>query len=405
MSTSLLYHGFGVRGYELKRTRYEEGVVEFEIDLPRERWRCSACGGRTLTAHGRVPNRRWQTVPIGGKQVWLRFDVPRIECHGCGVTRQVAVHFAEPRKSYTRALARYVLELLRSMTIQDVAHHVCLSWDTVKEIQKTYLLRHFAKPALRHLRQLAIDELAIGKGHRYVTVVLDIDRQRVVYVGEGKGAAALDDFWKRLKASGAKIQAVATDLSKAYLLAVMTHLPKAKHVADPFHIVKLMNEKLSELRRLLYHELTDKLHQKVLKGTRWLLLKNPENLDPRRNERQRLQEALQLNEPLALGYYLKEDLRQLWDQPDRQTALVVLNDWIRRAMASCIGPFQKMASTLALVRTSVLNHYRYPISTGLLENTNNKIQLLRRRAYGYRDQEFFKLKIYALHTTKYALVG
>jgi transposase len=405
MSTSLLYHGFGVRGYQLRRTDFVEGKIELQIDQPRKRWRCSECGGRDLIAHGRVEHRRWQTIPIGKKRVWIRFDVPRVECRGCGVTRQLAVGFAEPKKSYSRALAGYVLELLRWMTIQDAADHTGLAWDTVKDIQKRYLQRQFAKPKLKGLRHLAIDELCIGKGHRYVTVVMDLDTAAVVHVGEGKGADSLDGFWRRLKASGAKVRAVATDLSQAYLLAVRKHLRKAKHVADPFHIVKLMNQRLSELRRQLHREMSDKLGKQVLKGTRWLLLKNPENLDPRRDERQRLDEALRLNQPLATAYYLKEDLRQIWSQPSRATTRAVLNDWIRRAKASSLKPLEQMAKTLATVRASVLNHCIHPISTSPLETINNKIQLLRRRAYGFRDLEFFKLRIYALHTTKYELIG
>src|SRR5262249_15625353 len=160
----------------------------------------------------------------------------------------------------------------------------------------------------------AIDEIAIAKGHRYVTVVLDLLSGAVVFVGDGKGVDALKPFWRRLRAARAKIKAVATDMSKAYIRAVRDHLPKAVHVFDHFHVIKLFNDKLSAFRRALYAQLTSEPERKILKGTRWLLLKNPENLDPDKNERERLDEALQLNAPLATAYYLKEDLRQIWLQ-------------------------------------------------------------------------------------------
>jgi transposase len=134
-------------------------------------------------------------------------------------------------------------------------------------------------------------------------------------------------------------------------------------------------------------------------------LKNPENLDPRRNEHERLDEALRMNGPLATVYYMKEDLRQIWEQNDKATARQVLQDWIRRAEASGIKILQQFATTLALYRGGILAYYDYPISTGPLEGTNNKIKTMKRQAYGFRDQQFFKLKIYALHRTKYALVG
>lgn len=134
-------------------------------------------------------------------------------------------------------------------------------------------------------------------------------------------------------------------------------------------------------------------------------MKNPENLDPKHHERERLAEALKLNQPLAIAYYLKEDLRQIWSQSDRAEAARVLDDWVRRAEATSIRMLQKFACTLALSRSAILNYYQYRISTGPLEGTNNKIRTMQRQAYGFRDQEFFRLKIFALHETKYALIG
>jgi transposase len=297
------------------------------------------------------------------------------------------------------------LELSRHMTIQNVAEHLNVSWDVVKEIQREHLTRRFARPKLKHLRQIAIDEISIGKGHRYLTLVLDLESGAVVFVGDGKGADALRPFWSRLRSSGAKIKAVAIDMSLAYIEAVTSHLPRAKIVFDHFHIIKLYNEKLSDLRRQVYHSLTDVLQKKVLKGTRWLLLMNPENLDKKKNEPQRLQEALDLNAPLYVAYYLKEQLRLVWDQPDKKTARENLNAWIALADYSGVRMLQQMAKTLAFHREGILAWYDYPISTGPLEGTNNKIKTMKRQAYGFRDHEFLKLKILGIHETKYALVG
>ena len=291
------------------------------------------------------------------------------------------------------------------MTLQDVANHLQVSWDTVKEIQRRHLETRYAKPPLKGVRRIAIDEISVGKGHRYVTVVLDLDSGAVVFVGEGKGADALDPFWKRLRAARVKIDAVATDMSAAYTLAVRENLPGATHVFDRFHVVKLFNEQLSELRRELYHEATTKLDKKVLKGTRWLLLKNPDNLDESRNERARLEEALELNSSLAAAYYLKEDLRQLWEQPTRVAADCFLDRWCARAEATGIRRMQKLAKTMQAHRRGLLDWYLHPISTGPLEGTNTKIRVLQRQSYGFRDRAFFRLKIYALHESKHALVG
>lgn len=283
-------------------------------------------------------------MPIGGKPVTVILPIPRVECPACRIVRQVPLNFADPRRHYTRAFEHYALELSRLTTIQDAAHHLQVSWDTIKDIQKRDLQHRYRKPRLAKLKQIAIDEISIGQGHRYLTVVLNLESGAVVFVGEGKGADALEPFWKRLKAARARIEAVATDMSAAYIQAVRDHLGTAVHVFDHFHVIKLFNEKLSNFRRELHREATNQMQKEVLKGTRWLLLKNPENLDPKRRERERLDEALRMNLPLATVYSKQE-------------------------------------------------------------GTNNKIKTMQRQAYGFRDQEFFKLKIYAIHEAKYALVG
>jgi len=291
------------------------------------------------------------------------------------------------------------------MTILDVARHLSVSWDTIKDIQKRYLKKKFSRPPLKDLRHMAIDEIAVKKGHRYLTVVLDLESGAVIFVGDGKGAEALEPFWKRLKHSQATVDAVAIDMSPAYSSAVMKHLPGAVIVFDHFHVVKLFNDKLSDLRRDLYREAKDQLQKDVLKGTRWLLLKNPGNLDEKKGERERLKEALRLNQPLYTAYYLKEDLRKVWTQPGKKQALRVLDEWIQKASSSGIAMLKTMAKTLSAYKSGILGYYDFPISTGPLEGTNNKIKTMKRQAYGFRDMEFFKLKIMALHETKYALVG
>ena len=404
MSTSLLYHALNIVGYRHRKTEYLGREIIFTVEQDPTTVRCPRCDSRNLIRRGTV-DRRFRAPCFAFKQIVIRLAVQRIQCRACGVVRQVKIGFADENRRFIRQFERYVLELSRYMTIQDVAHHLGVSWDVIKDIQKRYLGRKFSRPKLRHLRCIAIDEITIGKGYRFVTVVLDLQSGAVVFVGEGKDAKALDLFFKRVRKARARIQAVAIDMSNAYIQAVTKHLPKAVIVFDHFHVIKLYNEKLTVLRRDLYREATDLLQKKVLKGTRWLLLKNPENLDDCRNERQRLAEALALNGPLATAYYMKDYLRLLWKQSDKTTAALLLEDWVRRAQASGIRMLKDFAKTLLLHKHGILAWYDYPISTGPLEATNNKIKTLQRQAYGFRDREFFILKIYALHLTKHALVG
>lgn len=404
MSTSLLYHAFGIRDHVYEATEYIGGQISFRFRMRPEGLRCAVCGAKELTLRGKV-ERRFRGVPIGRKPTWLHVTIPRVGCHRCGALRQVRLPFAEARVSYTRAFERYALDLCQLMTMLDVARHMDVSWDVVKDIQKRHLGRRFKRPQLRGLVEIAIDEVYLGKRDRFITLVLNLHTGAVVYVGKGKGAEALEGFWRRLRRSRARIQAVAMDMSQAYIHAVSQHLPQATIVFDHFHVIKLVNENLSDLRREVQREAEEKLQKDVLKGTRWLLLKNPEHLDERRNERQRLEEALKLNQPLAIAYYLKEDLRQVWSQPSKTAAATFLHDWCARAYASGIRILTRLANTLGAHRHGILAWYDHHISTGPLEGTNNKIRTMQRQAYGFRDWEFLILKILSIHEAKYALVG
>lgn len=404
MTSSELYHGFGLEGYETVRTRYEESKIILEVEAKRPA-RCIGCRSLDVVGRGRFL-REFKGLPIGCKEVVIRLWVPRVECRVCGLLRRVKIGFAHGRRRHIKRLEKYVISLLRCATIKDVARIVGLSWDVVKDIDKRWLSKRFRLPRLNGVRHIAIDEISIGKGHRYLTVVLDLDSGKVLFVGDGKGADALKPFWKRVsRCKQCKLHSVAIDMSPAYISAVTTKLPAARIVFDRFHIVKLCNEMLTRLRRALYREATEQLDKEVLKGTRWLLLKNPENIDNTRDEGKRLQEALKLNEPLAKAYYMKDELRQLWAMPDKESAERFLTSWVARAEASGISRLKRFGHTLAAHRTGILSWYDDPISTGPLEGTNNKIKTMKRQAYGFRDTEFFKLKIMALHETKYALVG
>jgi len=165
-----------------------------------------------------------------------------------------------------------------------------------------------------------------------------------------------------------------------------------------------MNQTLDEVRRALYHDETFLNNRDLVKGIRWLLLKNNKNLSNEKNERERLEQALQINKPLAQAYYLKEELGHLWSNSTREEADKFLHSWVEKVQATTIQPLIKFAKTLMAHRTGILNWFDYRISTGTLEGFNNKIKVLKRKAYGYRDMEYFALKIYALHENRYGLL-
>jgi transposase len=394
----------GIHRYRHVRTAYEQGGVQFHIERPPNRLCCPECLGPNVRLRG-SKQRTFRSLPIGSRPVAVVLRHQRVECRDCGAVRWDRVDFAEGNCRHTRRFARYVLDLARRMCMGAVASHLQVGWDLVKELKRRYLQRHFDPPPLDGLRHIAIDELAVGRGHRYMTVVLDLDSGAIVYTGDGKGADALHGFWRRLKRSGARVDAVAMDMSQAYINAVRDALPNAAIVFDRFHMVKLVNEKLTDLRRQVYRQSQDSVERRVLKGSRWLLLKRPANLDIERGEWQHLEEVLSLNRPLALAYYLKEELCLLWDQPGPEEAAGVLEAWIGRAHASGIRILAALADTVQKHWHGLLAWFDHPISTGPLEGVNNKIRALTRQAYGFRDREFFRLQLYGLHRTRCELVG
>ncbi len=404
MSTrSLLYHGFGLSSVEPLKTDYVDGQIHMHVRTPLDRLRCPACHGPNIIRRGKVGH-KLRSVPVGSRPCFVVAYLARLQCRDCGAVRQECVPYKPPHRRYIRAFARYVLDLSRIATIADVARHLGCSWDLVRQIQEEDLRRHVDKTDLDSLKRLAVDELAIGKGHRYVAIVMDLDSGAVVHVGDGKGAKAVDGFFAKLAKRKVKLEAVAMDMSGAWQLAVGTHFPKAAIVFDHFHLVKLMNDKLSKLRRQVQND-ADAQGKKAIKGTRWVLLKNPENLREDRDEQKRLQAALDLNKPLATAYYMKEELRQFYRQDSRCEAAALLDDWCARADASGVIVLKEMAATLRKHREGILNYYIHRISTGPLEGFNNKAQTMKRQAYGYRNIDFYKLKLKTLHLKKHALTG
>jgi transposase len=212
----------------------------------------------------------------------------------------------------------------------------------IRGIEKEHLERHYAKSRLKDVKLIAIDEIAVRKGHKYMTVVLDLDTGRVIFVGDGRGGDSLSPFWKRLRRSRAVIRAVATDMSPAYIAAVQQALPKASFV---------------------------------------------------------------FNSDLAAAYFLKEELSDIWEQDDYDTAEGMLLDWIVYAESRQIRELSDFAKTLRRHALGILAYYDAQITTGPLEGLNNKIKTMKRQSYGFRDLDYFKLKILAIHQTRYALVG
>ena len=252
-------------GYDNIRQEHVGGEVLLHVRPKGKLVRCPCCRSRNVLHRGATE--RWlRTVPVGFKPVCLVVEGPRIGCASCGLVRRIELRIAEPRRRHTKAFKRFVLALTKAMTMLDVSRLLGVGGDVVKDILTRHLRRRFGRPKLASLEYVAIDEISVRKGHKYLTLVMDLRSGKVVFVGDGLGADSLNPFWEGLKRSRAKIRAVATDMSAAYIGSVFEHLPGVAVVLDHFHVVKLMNDRLTEVRRKLHRELQDKMGRRLFKG-------------------------------------------------------------------------------------------------------------------------------------------
>jgi len=403
MSTSLIYHGFGAIGYTYLKSEYRCGKIYFHIEKKPEYRYCVDCKSRNVSKKGFV-KREIRTVPIGGKAVIFIVNLYRLYCRECGSLKQEPILLAFPKKHWSKSLGRYVVGLLMHSTVEDVAKHLGMHWNTIKEIHVLALKRRYKKRKLRHLKYLGVDEIAVKKGHNYLTVVVDLETGHVVWVAEGRTASSLGDFLKKLKRVKAQIKAIAMDMWPAYISATMKYYPLDVIVFDRFHIISECNKMIDELRRKEAQtaELTEK---NVFKGVRYLLLKGQESIENDYKAQHRLHRLLEVNKSLNTAYILKEELRELWSCTTLKEAEQYLENWLKKAWVSGISPVIKFAKRIASHRSGLLNYFKHPVTTAKVEGINNKIKVLKRKAYGFRDIYYFKLRIYALHESRYALIG
>lgn len=401
MSTSVLYHAFNLKGITYRATRFKGDVIEYFADVKEEYIRCPKCGQRQYTFKGQK-TRSFHLGPIGRKKCFLVLSLHRIKCSTCGALWWPSLPFMVGKHRFARSFALIVLDLLRFGTIRWVADYLGVGWDMIKEIHKLKLQSLYRNIHLHKVRYIGIDEFSIRKGHEYMTTVMDLSEGRIIYATEGKGKEGLSPFLKKLARKGKKLRAVAMDMGISFFSAVREALPNVDIVFDHYHIMALMNQGIENLRRDQQKELDD-IGKQTLKGNRFLLLRNYDSLKP--NHKERLDALMQANQPLFVMHSMKEQLRLFWEIPNYMQAVTFLDTWCKDAMLSGIKQLTKVAKTLSGYRTAILNYFKHRITNAALEGTNNKIKTLKRQAYGFRDMEYFKLRLYHLHTQRYSLTG
>lgn len=294
-------------------------------------------------------------------------------------------------------MAESAARLCQFLAIKHASAFFHLSWDQVKAIDKAYLTHRLGPVDLAGVTVVGMDEFAIHKGHRYATIIVEPSSKRVLWVHRGRGRESIRGFFEQLGPEGCRrIQAVVMDMNGAYEQEVRSHCPMARIVYDLFHVVAKYGRdvigrvRVDEANKLRH----DRAARKVVKGSRWLLLRNRENIR-REKDKVRLDELLAANRNLMTVYVLKDDMKELWRYRSPWAAYQFWKQWHERAMQSGIGPLRKFATNLKTYLRGILAHCVFPLHTGLLEGINNKIKVIKRIAYGFRDDDYFFLKIRA----------
>ena len=308
----------------------------------------------------------------------------------------------EGTKRYTRAFKLTVLELLQYGTIKDVASYLNVGWDLVKEIHKQKLKVTYRNQSFKDLVHLGIDEFSIRKGHKYMTIFMNLQTGRILHAIEGRAADSVAPFMKVLRRKAKNLRAVAVDMSQSYVKAIQEHLGHVDIVFDRYHIAALANTAIDELRRQIQADL-DEQDRRYLKGSKYLFLKNYSNLTE--EGKAKLQSLLDVNKPLFFMYNMKVLLRYFWMFKTPERAREFLYSWCQDAMDCEIGPLARLGKTIDKYKDQILNYFKHRITNAVVEGTNNKIKTLKRQAYGYRDMEYFKLRLYHLHRTRYSFAG
>jgi transposase len=283
------------------------------------------------------------------------------------------------------------LECRVIQSIKAIAKRFHLGWDTVKDIDKKYLEKEFNPPDFAEVKCLAVDEIALRKGHKYATVIAEAQRCRVLWVVKGRAEKSLNKFYRLLGKNGCRqIEAVAIDMWPAYESSSRKYCPRAEIIYDQFHIIQNYGKVIDKVRNSEI-AMAQESQKGILKGTKYLLLSNRAKVRGKR--RVRLDDLLKVNQALSTVYILKDDLKHLWDYRYEGRARKWFEDWYYRAKESNITPLIKFADSLKGHLNGILPHCRYPLNTSFLEGMNNKIKVIKRIAFGFRDMDYFFLKI------------
>lgn len=356
---------------------------------------CNDCGKRCPTYDTQLA-RDYEYVPLWNIHFYFRYAARRVQCkeHGIHVER---LPWASGKEHMTTSYQYFLATWAKRLSWKETANVFSTSWDSVYRAVAKVVEYGLANREWDNVEQLGVDEIAVFKGHRYLTMVYQLDKglRRLLWCGEERKTTTLMAFFKEFgKARSARLKFVCSDMWRPYLNVIKKKARNALNILDRFHIMKKFNEAIDEVRRQEVKELKAEGSDNVLHHGRWLLLKKKENLTEKQTVK--LSKLLQINLKSIKAYLMREDFQQFWSYTSAKWAKKFLQDWATRAMQSNLAPMKKVAKMLRSHKTLILNWFKAKgeLSSGAVEGLNNKAKLTMRKAYGFKTLKCLKIALY-----------
>jgi transposase len=395
---TLLNHVQKHKSFVFGQVRLEtKGVARLVVGIrPRARSQgtCSGCGCRGKT-HDTLPVRHFQFVPMWGLLVFFAYAMRRIDCKRCGPTVE-RVPWADGKSPITTTYAWFLAGWAKQMSWTQVASAFRTSWDTVYRAATLAVAWGLANRDLSGIRAIGVDEVLWHRGHKYLTVVYQIDGhcRRLLWVGLDRTTECLEGFFNQFGPRALHLRFVCSDMWRPYIDVLARRAKQAIHILDRFHIAAKLNKAIDEVRAAEVKQMQRDGREPVLKHSRWCLLRRPEHLSE--TQYIKLADLLKCNLKTIRAYLLKEDLQLLWEQTSAAAATKFLSAWIARALRSHSQPIKKFAKTMRNHQSLIMNWFeaRGTISGGAVEGMNNKLKVITRRAFGFRTFKATQVALY-----------
>ena len=375
--------------YEVERVERWRGWGRLFLKQKRSRYVCPGCRQMYIF----IQSKRWRTLrhlDISSRHIELVVPVYRIWCRACGL-QEIPMRLARWKARCTKRLERDLFRLTKDMTVKAVSDRMELDWETVKDAEVRYIRGLLRKRKLEGIRRIGIDEVSHHRGHKYLTLVTDLDHHRVIFVTHDNDGRAVGRFltWFGGKRC-TRLRVVVTDMHDPYVRVIRKRLKRAALVYDHFHVSKGVHTAIDEIRRRLQREMSQE-DREVIKNKRWVLLRARENLSPRQEIS--LQELMATNAELAAAYILKEEFRWVFKAQTRTAGEGRLLRWEEKVRESGIPELLKALKTIGRRRKGIMNFFEYQVANGMSEGFNNVVGTIKKQAYGFHDPDYLKLKI------------